>query len=188
VDETARTALAGALETAVLVPMPGLAAAVDRHRRQFDLTASWGAPPHVTVLYPFVPPREVDDALLAGLTDLLGSVPGFDCSFTATGWFGEEVLFLAPEPDEPFRRLTATVAGAFPDHPPYRGAHGNPTPHLGIGQRRLGDLAGLHAAEQALRPELPLPVQVRTAALWAGSREPGSWRPVADLPLARPTA
>ena len=42
-DETARTALAGALETAVLVPLPGLAAAVDRHRRQFDLTASWGA-------------------------------------------------------------------------------------------------------------------------------------------------
>ena len=59
-DDTARTALDGALETAVLVPLPDLADAVDRHRRQFDLTASWGAPPHVTVIYPFVSPRDVE--------------------------------------------------------------------------------------------------------------------------------
>jgi hypothetical protein len=39
------------------------------------------------------------------------------------GWFGEHVLWPAPEPDTPFRALTSAVWGAFPRHPPYGGAH-----------------------------------------------------------------
>ena len=185
-DDPAQQALDGALETALLVTLPEVADVVDRYRLQLDLAAGWGVPPHLTVTYPFLAPREVDDAVLAGLGELFAAHPAFDSALARTAWFGEEVLYLAPDPDAPFRELTAAVQGAFPDHPPYRGAHGEPHPHLSIGQRRLGDLAGLRSAEEALTARLPLPVHVASVQLWAGSREPGSWRQVADLPLGPP--
>nr|WP_279591176.1 2'-5' RNA ligase family protein [Modestobacter marinus] len=161
---------------------------VDVHRQQFDVSASWGVPAHLAVIYPFVTPRQVDDALLDGLTELLASVPAFDCTFTNTAWFGEEMLYLAPDPEEPFRRLTRVVAEAYPDHPPYRGAHGEPKPHLSIGQRRQGDLAGLQHAQEVLCAAMPLRTHIDTAALYAGTRAAGSWQRVCTFPLARAAA
>ncbi|WP_299957973.1 2'-5' RNA ligase family protein [uncultured Modestobacter sp.] len=186
-DETAQAVLADATESAVVVLVPDVDPVVDAHRRQFDVSASWGVPAHLSVIYPFVTPRQVDDAVLSGLADVLCSEPAFDCTFAGTAWFGEEMLYLVPHPEEPFRRLTARVQEAFPDHPPYRGAHGVPVPHLSIGQRRQGDLSGLRHAEEALRARLPVRAPIETAALYAGTREPGSWQLVRTFPLGRPT-
>jgi hypothetical protein len=36
-------------------------------------------------------------------------------------WFGQEVVWLVPQPAGPFRALTRAVAAAFPDYPPYDG-------------------------------------------------------------------
>jgi len=36
--------------------------------------------------------------------------------------FGDQVLYLAPAPDQPFRRLTDIIVREFPDYPPYGGA------------------------------------------------------------------
>jgi hypothetical protein len=40
---------------------------------------------------------------------------------TAALWFGQEVVWLVPQPAGPFRALTRAVAAAFPDYPPYDG-------------------------------------------------------------------
>jgi len=32
------------------------------HRAHLDMAASWGVPAHVSVVHPFVPPADVDDA------------------------------------------------------------------------------------------------------------------------------
>ncbi|MGY1856292.1 2'-5' RNA ligase family protein [Modestobacter sp. SYSU DS0290] len=185
VDDAACRALEGATETAVLVLLPEAEPVVGDHRRQFDVSASWGVPAHVTVVYPFVPPNQVDDGVLAGLARAVAGQPAFDCELDRTAWFGEEVLWLAPADEEPFRRLTAAVVDAFPDHPPYLGAHGtDPSPHLSVAERRLGDEAGLRTVEEAVREHLPIRSRVATVSLFAGSREPGSWHPVAEFPLA----
>jgi hypothetical protein len=188
VDQTAQTVLGDATESAVVVLVPDADPLVDAHRQQFDVSASWGIPAHLAVIYPFVTPRQVDDALLAGLAELLAAEPAFDCTFTGTAWFGEEMLYLVPDPEEPFRRMTRRVAEAYPDHPPFRGAHGEPVPHLSIGQRRQGDLAGLEQAQKVLCEAMPLRTRIDTAAFYAGTREPGSWHQVATFPLGRPTS
>ncbi|MCZ2837420.1 2'-5' RNA ligase family protein [Modestobacter sp. VKM Ac-2985] len=186
-EQSAQAVLGDATETALVVLVPEADPLVDAHRQQFDVSASWGVPAHLSVIYPFVTPRQVDDAVLTGLADLLAAESPFDCTFTKTAWFGDEMLYLVPEPDEPFRRLTRIVAEAFPDHPPYRGAHGDPVPHLSIGQRRRGDLAGLEQAQEVLCAAMPLHTRIDTAALYAGTREAGSWQQVRTFPLGRPT-
>lgn len=58
-----------------------------------------------------------------------------DPSFARTAWFGDQVPWLSPQPAQPLRELTAAVAAAFPDHPPYAGAFAEPAPHLLAGSQ-----------------------------------------------------
>ena len=63
-----------------------------------------------------------------------------------------DVVYLAPEPDAPFRRLTAALASAFPDYPPYEGAHEEVIPHLTVARDAPEDY--YEAAAHAL-PSVP---------------------------------
>ena len=182
-NETARSALAGATQTAVLVLVPEAEAAVAEHRAHLDMAASWGVPAHLSVVYPFVPPADVDDAVLARLAAAVVGVPAFDCVFSRTDWFGDDVLWLPPEPDAPFRELTRAVVAAFPAHQPYGGLYDEPIPHLTVGELRLGSADELADAERAVHAHLPIRARVDRAVLLAGRPEPGAWRPVADFPL-----
>jgi 2'-5' RNA ligase superfamily len=157
--------------------------AVAEHRRHLDMAASWGVPARLSVVYPCMPPAEVDDDVLARLAAALGTVTAFDCVFPRTEWFGADVLWLAPEPDTPFRDLISAVVAAFPAHLPYGGAYPDPVPHLTIGDLRLGSAAELAAAERTVRLHLPIRARVDRAVLLAGRPERNSWRLVAELGL-----
>src|SRR3954470_19451750 len=182
-NETARSTLAAATETAVLVLVPEAEAAVAEHRAHLDMAASWGVPAHLSVVYPFVPPADVDDDVLTRLAAAVGSVSSFGCTFDRTEWFGEDVLWLAPEPDAPFRELVRAVVAAFPAHPPYGGIYDESIPHLTVGERRLGSTAHLVAAEHAVRGQLPIRARVARAVLLAGRPQRDTWQPVAEFPL-----
>jgi 2'-5' RNA ligase len=137
----------------------------------------------VSVVYPFVPPTDVDDALLDRLAAAVGTVPAFDCAFRRTEWFGDDVLWLAPEPDGPFRQLISAAVTAFPAHLPYGGIHGDPVPHLTIGELRLGSPAELAAAERAVGAHLPIRARIDRVVLLAGRSELDTWHPVAESRL-----
>jgi 2'-5' RNA ligase len=173
-----------ATETAVVVRVPEVDPVVAEHRRDLDHAASWGVPAHVTVVYPFLPPQRVDDDALRRLAAAVGSVEAFDCTFARTDWFGEDAVWLVPEPDAPFRALTRSVWNAFPECPPYGGVHGEPTPHLTLGERGRGTPAALRAAETAVRPRLPVRARIAQALLIAGAPEPDAWGVVRRFPLA----
>ena len=140
-------------------------------------------PAHVTVLYPFVEPAAGDEHVRATLAGAVGSVTAFDCRFSRTRWFGEDVLWLDPEPAGPFAELTAAVWRAFPQHPPYGGVHDDVIPHLTVAERRLADLPTLQAAEQAVQAGLPLSARIEQVLLVAGTDSPRSWRLLHELPL-----
>ena len=70
----------------------------------------------------------------------VASVPAFECTFAQTRWFGEDVLWLAPEPGQPFRALTTALHAAFPQYLPFGGIHPDVVPHLTIGARPPGGL------------------------------------------------
>jgi 2'-5' RNA ligase len=177
-------------QTAVVVPVPAAEPVVGPVRERLDRAAGWGVPAHVTVLYPFVLPGDAERSVTA-LGAAVRSVPAFDCAFATTGWFGRDVLWLAPEPAEPFRRLTRAVWSAFPAHPPYAGEHDGSTPHLTVAERTLADERGLGAGaldlvEAALLDRLPLHAHVDHVLLLAGAQQPGSWRTLHRLPLGEP--
>ena len=171
----------GASQSAVIVAVPCAEDAVAQHRAQFDRAASWGVPAHVTVLYPFVPPADIDAQVMETLAAAIGSVPGFHATFMTTGWFGADVLWLAPEPAERFRALTVAVSEAFPAYPPYGGEHTDVVPHLTVGHG--AEVAELREAEEQVLTHLPIRVDVTAAALWCGTNEEESWQQVAALPL-----
>lgn len=171
--------------TAIVVPVPAAEPVIGAHRRVLDHTEVWGVPAHVTVLYPFVPPHALTADTIEVVRDCLRTVEAFDCVFSEVRWFDEHAVWLAPDPDEPFRDLTMAVWRRFPDHPPYRGAHPDVVPHLTMGTDRRGDLAGMRWAEQQVREHLPVHARVDRVVLLAGSDAPNSWRQVAEVALPR---
>jgi 2'-5' RNA ligase len=173
-----------AAESAVLVPVPEAERAVSGHRGRLDRAAAWGVPAHVTVLYPFVPPPAITTAVIAGLAAAVGSVSAFDCEFATTAWFGREVVWLAPRPDEPFRALTQAVSAAFPAYLPYGGAYDDAVPHLTVGDSPAGGVRDLRAAEADVLRWLPVQAHISQVWLMTGHAAPGSWQTLAELPLA----
>jgi 2'-5' RNA ligase len=171
------------LESAVLVPVPEAELAVGRHRHRLDRAATWGVPAHVTVLFPFVAPSAVTGATITALADAVGSVTAFDCEFPATAWFGQEVVWLAPQPAEPFRALTRAVSAAFPDYPPYGGGYDDVVPHLTVGYRPAGEVTELLEAEADVLRWLPVQAHISRVWLMTGRAAPGSWQTIAELPL-----
>lgn len=173
-----------AAESAVLVPVPEAEPAVGGHRDRLDPAAAWGVPAHVTVLYPFVAPAAITATVIADLAGAVGSVSAFGCEFAATAWFGEDVVWLAPRPDEPFRALTRAVSAAFPGYLPYGGVHDDAVPHLTVGDQPAGEVAELRAAEADVLRWLPIQARISRVWLMTGNAAPGSWQRVAQLPLA----
>ena len=170
-----------ATHSAVIVTVPSAEEAVWQHRARFDKAAGWGVPAHVTVLYPFVPPADIDDHVIERLATAIGSVPRFRATCETTGWFGADVLWLDPQPADLFRALTTAVVAAFPPYLPYGGEHDGVVPHLTVGHDV--ELARLREAEEQVLRHLPISMDVDAASLWCGAEAAGSWQQVAALPL-----
>ncbi len=169
--------------SAVVIRVAEAEHVVATHRAALDEAASWGVPAHVTVLFPFVDPAAFDEEHRARLRAALVDIPAFGAVFARTAWFGDEVLYLAPEPDEPFRALTLAVAAAFPDHLPYGGVHDEVVPHLTVGH--AVPVQYLRAAEREVVSALPIRTSVTGVDVIVGRPVPGGrWSVVAAFPLA----
>jgi 2'-5' RNA ligase len=147
--------------------------AVGGWRRRFDPQALLGVPPHVTVLYPFVPPDQINPQTLEELENLLAAIPPFEFTLVRTDWFGDRaVLWLAPEPPEPFIDITRTLTAAFPEHPPYGGQFDGTVPHLTVGPG--GPSGELRQAERELQVHLPIRAVAEAVTLME-ERPTGRW-------------
>jgi 2'-5' RNA ligase len=113
----------------LVVAVPEAEAVVGRHRQLLDESAALGAPAHVTVLFPFAAPGALDERALDRVRAAVGAVPAFDYVFGRTDWFGDDVLWLAPDDPGPFRELTRRVHAEFPEHPPFEGVFADVVPH-----------------------------------------------------------
>jgi 2'-5' RNA ligase len=179
---------AAGLQSALLLLVPAAEPAVGEHRAWLDASARDGVPAHLTVLYPFLPPALIDDAVLTSLAALFAGFPAFAFTLDRVGWFGENVVWLGPRDEAPFRALTALAFQAFPSWAPYGGRHDDVVPHLTIGHQ--GGTPALRAAAAAVGPHLPIGGTATTVTLMAGpvpgtpGTPPGQWRQLAAFPLA----
>jgi 2'-5' RNA ligase len=170
-------------ESAILVPVPEAEPVVGQLRGRLDRAALWGVPAHVTVLFPFAAPDAITGAVIERAAAAVASVRAFECEFARVCWFGQDVVWLAPEPAGPFRALTNLVHAAFPQFPPFGGVYADVVPHLTVGNGPDGGSAALRAAEAEITPALPVRTQVRHAWLMTGTQALAGWRVVAELPL-----
>ena len=171
-------------QSGLVVLVPEAEPAVAGHRLVLDLNAALGVPAHVTVLFPFVPPDQIDAGVLARLRALFARSEPFDYRFARTAWFDDAVLWLAPDDPEPFRALTEAVHEAFPAHPPFGGLFEEVVPHLTIGYG--ADRAALRAAEQAVVARLPIRGRAGAVVLLSQGEASGRWTRTAAFPLGSP--
>ena len=170
-------------ETALSVEAPEAENLVGPWRLRHDPLALRGVPCHITVLYPFVAPDELDDPVLERVRRVLAEIRPFDFSLTGLGEF-PGVLWLQPEPNDGFRQLTAAMMTAFPEHPPYAGRFPHTQPHLTVAKVDAGD-AQLHLRAQLdtdLGARLPIACRASQVTVWA-SDDSGYWARRAVLPF-----
>jgi hypothetical protein len=173
-------------ETALVFLVPEAEALVAAHRMRYDPVAAVGVPAHVTVLYPF---RSLVDKNVADVVGgLAAAAPAFDVTFARLARFPGEVLYLVPEPAEPFRLLTEATIQSFPDCPPYGGTVADPIPHLTVADG-VDDVTAA-ALEAELRPGLPISAHSERLTLLAGRgrrRAVGRCPPLAAWPIGSTT-
>lgn len=131
---------------------------------------------HITLVAPFGPASRFDEDVVGQLREFFATVVPFDFSLTAVREFPDGVTYLAPEPVEPFRKLTEAIVDLFPDYPPYEGAFDDVIPHCTIeSERRDAAAVALPIGERATRAHI---VYARTE---------NDWQWIATLPFARST-
>ena len=174
--------LPSATKSAIVVPVPETDHLVAWHRRALS-PRSATVPAHVTVLYPFVHPSMIGSGTIEDIERALAGVSAFECAFTQVKWFGDEVVWLEPKPDEHFRSLTRAVCERFPSHEPYAGEHPETVPHLTVADSRTGDSVSRRRAATDIAAALPIHARIDRVRLVAGTDEHGPWHTVAEFPL-----
>lgn len=169
----------GRVQSALLIPVPQADSVVGRWRHELDPVAAAGVPAHVTLVVPWLPPDEIGDEDLAELAEELSGVRAFDFSLMRVGWFGRRVLWVAPEPAEPFLKLTNRLAERF-GTPPWEDEFDEVVPHLTVAHATDGVELVPVAADVTTR----LPVACRAEEVWAMVGGGGRWELRHRLKLA----
>jgi 2'-5' RNA ligase len=175
-------AVIGVSETALLVPVREAEPLVRHHRHEMDPVAPLGVPAHVTVLYPFLPPEDVDNAVCDAIAEVVDGFRAFDFALQEVRRFPDGVVYLAPEPTAPFVEITDALVARWPDFPPYGGAYATVIPHLTVAQTNGSD--DVAALEAELNGGLPIPALAD--AVWLMEGQPKDrWAIRAVFPLPK---
>ncbi len=134
-----------------------------------DPSAARGVPAHITILFPFQPPAEVDED---ALRDLFARFTAFDFVLDRVERFEDGHVWLRPDPAWRFADLTAAVWQRWPGHPPYGGAFDEVIPHLTVSETPLD-----------LDVALPIACRLREILLIEEDESSGLWSTRSRFPL-----
>jgi 2'-5' RNA ligase len=172
-------------ETALICRVPEAERYIGHYRQRFDPPARRNVPAHVTILYPFMEPGEIDADVLAELGAITRAVPRFAYRLKETRRFPTS-LYLAPEPGEGFGALTRAVFSRFPDFPPFAGKFDTVVPHVTVAH---GDEPQLCEIDVELRIALPgAGVAARCEEMVLIENRTGIWQPLQTFALGAPGA
>jgi 2'-5' RNA ligase len=167
-------------DSAVVVLLPELEPLIGGWRRGYTGDGARGMAAHVTLIFPFADTADLGDRL-APLGRALGVFAAFEVTLIETARF-PGLMYLRPEPEEPFVAMTEAIAVAFPEFPPYGGKFEEIVPHVTVAE---ADEPVLADAERELVPKLPVKARVERA--WLVENTPAGWRRHTAFPLDRHT-
>lgn len=162
--------------SALIIPAtdaePTVARWLGQDRVDFD-----GAPLHVTVMYPFLPARKISGAEEEAVAELASGIEPFSYALARIDRF-PGVTYLAPEPADPFIRMTGLVQLRWPSCVPYGGAYDDVVPHMAValGDRQPADPARLEEC---------MPITMRAEEMWLIEQTPRGWRTRSRFALGR---
>jgi 2'-5' RNA ligase len=173
------------VESALVVLVPEAEALVKPFRDRYDPSAAVGVPAHITLLYPFKPPNEVSGAVLEKLRDGFARFAAIQFSLSSVRRGSRSgILYLAPEPDEPFRRLTMAIWDWYPETPPYGGIWlPDLVPHLTVAQPAEEQERQRIAEEFAQASQGKLPIHATASEVTLMDNRSGRWRVRTTLSL-----
>jgi hypothetical protein len=111
----------------------------------------------------------MDPGIRKRIAKLFASVRAFPFQLTSIGWFGDQAMWLGPDPAAPFVELTQLLVDEF-GVPPYQGAFAEITPHLSVA---LGNPEGARQAAAEIAPRLPISALADRVHLMIGAEGAG---------------
>jgi 2'-5' RNA ligase len=163
-------------DSTLIVPVPSVERVLDEFLGRPPQRATTGIPAHITALFPFAPADAIDTALEAAVAEVVAGFAPFEFRLADVGTF-PSVLYLAPEPAQPFVELTNALWSRWPQFPPYGGAYDDVIPHLTVA-------TGRQPPEIIERLRRMLPLDARAAEVWLLTQEPESrWALHRKFPL-----
>jgi 2'-5' RNA ligase len=162
-------------ESALVVLVPEAEVLVKPFRDRYDPSAAAGVPAHITLLYPFKHPDEVDQTVLDDLGQCFHGCASFRFSLAPIRRFPDAVLYLAPEPDGPFRQLTLAIWDRYPETPPYSGKWPDRVPHLSVAWVKDEQLLDRIADDFAQASQGRLPIRATAAEVALMEKRSGHW-------------
>ena len=173
------------IESALVVLVPEAEELVKPFRDQYDPSAAAGVPAHITLLYPFKHPDEADQTVLDDLSQCFHRCAPFRFSLAPIRRFPDAVLYLAPEPDEPFRQLTLAIWDRYPETPPYGGKWPDIVPHLSVAWVKDEQLLDRIADDFAQASQGRLPIRATATEIALMEKRSGHWLIRATFGLRR---
>src|SRR5262249_662973 len=170
------------LETAVVIVLDDARPQLEPVRAEFHAgSVAMGIPLHVTLLYPFAPPGELDEGALA---DLFGRFETFRLTLTGVATW-PLVVYAVRAPREGLLGMMHALFERSPGYPPYEGEIAEPEPHATLSELAPGQALDEVAARIRARTEsvFPLTCEVRDVALLE-EYEPERWRERRRFPLS----
>ena len=170
-------------EAALVVLVREADALVGPFRERFDHSALEGMLAHITINYPFQPKQPDREMLIKELSDLFSGFPSVGFELTELRQF-PDTLYLAVEPEQPFRDMIKAVADRYPESPPYGGAIDDVIPHVTVAEETPGvDFRDI-AKEFASASREKLPIECKAHEIWLMDYEDNFWSKTIAFDLA----
>ena len=148
------------MESTLAILVPQAEGLVRSFRDRYDPAAKAGMPAHITLLYPFKSPNEINGLVLDTLRNCFSNFQPFKFSLMTINQFPGEAGRAVPRTD-------SEHLGCYPKTPPYRGQYSTVIPHLTVadhmGEQGLGAVA--REFEQAAQGRLPIQGQAAEVTL-----------------------
>lgn len=158
-------------QTGIVIPVPEANPLLSAVAARFPDAVREGVPAHVSVLYPFLPDRELDDRVVGSLAELFARTSAMSVKLSNCCRHGDFV-FMRPEPADAVRELTGEIRRRWPRVVPYEGLYEDVGAHLTVALHTTSERAS--AVEREIVPRW-VPVAARLREAWLLAFVDGRW-------------